>query len=55
MTPSGSHQTHVGQSIAVLPHPSAASFGQALDAAATLSSQYPDGRVVFTVYARSIS
>ncbi|NKY88288.1 hypothetical protein [Nocardia veterana] len=43
-------QSHVGRTIAVLPHPSAASFGQALDAAATLSSQYPDGRVVFTVY-----
>ncbi|MBF6330322.1 hypothetical protein [Nocardia transvalensis] len=44
------HQTHIGQAIANLPHPSAASFGQALDSAAGLSSQYPDGRVVFTVY-----
>lgn len=41
---------HFGQTLAGLPHPSAASFGQALDAAATLSSQYPDGRVVFTVF-----
>ena len=44
------HQTHFGQTIGVLPHPSAPSFGQALDSAAALSSQYPDGRVVFTVY-----
>ncbi|MBY8863149.1 hypothetical protein K7711_42240 [Nocardia sp. CA2R105] len=44
------HQTHIGQTIGFLPHPSAASFGQALDSAADLSSQYPDGRVVFTVY-----
>lgn len=44
------NQTHFGRTIAVLPHPSAASFGQALDSAAALSSQYPDGRVVFTVY-----
>ncbi|ATL66844.1 hypothetical protein [Nocardia terpenica] len=44
------HQTHIGQAISGLPHPSAASFGQALDAAADLSSHYPDGRVVFTVY-----
>ena len=43
-------QTHLGQAIAGLPHPSAASFGEALDSAALLSSQYPDGRVVFTVY-----
>ena len=44
------HQTHFGRTIGILPHPSAASFGQALDSAATLSSQYPDGRVVFTMY-----
>ncbi|MBF6175586.1 hypothetical protein [Nocardia blacklockiae] len=44
------HQSHLGQAISGLPHPSAASFGQALDAASGLSSQYPDGRVVFTVY-----
>ena len=44
------HQTHFGQAIAGLPHPSAASFGQALDSAAELSSQYPQGRVVFTMY-----
>ncbi|MEU6587138.1 hypothetical protein [Nocardia sp. NPDC046763] len=43
-------QTHIGQAIAGLPHPSAASFGEALDSAAAMSSQYPDGRVVFTVY-----
>lgn len=44
------HQTHIGNAIATLPHPSAASFGQALNSAADLSAQYPDGRVVFTVY-----
>jgi hypothetical protein len=44
------HQTHIGQVIGILPHPSAPSFGQALDSAADLSSQYPDGRVVFTMY-----
>ncbi|MFI5782446.1 hypothetical protein [Nocardia sp. NPDC051570] len=44
------HQTHIGNAIGALPHPSAASFGQALDSAADLSSKYPDGRVVFTVY-----
>ncbi|MGF6880935.1 hypothetical protein ABIA39_000816 [Nocardia sp. GAS34] len=44
------HQTHIGQTIGVIPHPSAASFGQALDSAADLSSHYPDGRVVFTVF-----
>ncbi|MBO0856096.1 MAG: hypothetical protein J2P18_20285 [Nocardia sp.] len=44
------HQTHVGQSITGLPNASAASFGESLDSAAALSSQYPDGRVVFTVY-----
>ncbi|WP_458689342.1 hypothetical protein [Nocardia tengchongensis] len=43
-------QNHFGQVIAGLPHPSAASFGEALDSAAALSSQYPGGRVVFTVY-----
>ncbi|MBF6134853.1 hypothetical protein IU501_17810 [Nocardia otitidiscaviarum] len=42
--------THFGQTLAGLPHPSAASFGQALDSAAKLSSQYPEGRVVFTVF-----
>lgn len=41
---------HIGAALAGLPHPSAASFGQALDAAAVLSSQYPEGRVVFTVF-----
>jgi hypothetical protein len=44
------HQTHIGQAIGTLPHPSAASFGEALDSAADLSAQYPGGRVVFTVY-----
>ncbi|WP_245547942.1 hypothetical protein [Nocardia pneumoniae] len=44
------HQTHVGLAIAGLPHPSAASFGQALDAAAQVSSSVPGGRVTFTVY-----
>ncbi|MVU83481.1 hypothetical protein GPX89_40375 [Nocardia sp. ET3-3] len=43
-------QNHFGQVIANLPHPSAPSFGEALDSAAAMSSQYPDGRVVFTVY-----
>ncbi|WP_307817392.1 hypothetical protein [Nocardia acididurans] len=42
--------TQFGNTIAGLPHPSAASFGQALNSAAALSSQYPNGRVVFTVY-----
>ncbi|MGV9415683.1 hypothetical protein ACWDOP_37800 [Nocardia sp. NPDC003693] len=42
--------SHIGQAIAGLPHPSAASFGQSLDSAAALSSTYPGGRVVFTVY-----
>ncbi|MFI6869283.1 hypothetical protein [Nocardia sp. NPDC050406] len=41
---------HFGQTLAGLPHPSAASFGQALDSAAQLSTQYPQGRVVFTVF-----
>ncbi|WP_024803645.1 hypothetical protein [Nocardia sp. BMG51109] len=53
LTPSDTqfvHRSHIGQAISGLPHPSAASFGQALDAASGLSSQYPDGRVVFTVY-----
>ncbi len=44
------HQSHIGQAIAGLPHPSAASFGQALDSAAALSSNYPTGRVTFTVF-----
>ncbi|MEU7632740.1 hypothetical protein AB0B25_22910 [Nocardia sp. NPDC049190] len=44
------HQTHFGQTLAGLPHPSAASFGQALDAAAQVSSSVPGGRVTFTVY-----
>ncbi|RMI27983.1 hypothetical protein [Nocardia stercoris] len=44
------HQTHFGLTMSRLPHPSAASFGQSLEAAANLSSQYPDGRVIFTVY-----
>lgn len=43
-------QNHIGQAIAGLPHPSAASFGEALDAAAGLSSNVPGGRVTFTVY-----
>ncbi|MFF0542143.1 hypothetical protein ACWEVD_09440 [Nocardia thailandica] len=43
-------QSRIGLSIAGLPHPSAASFGQALDAAATVSSAVPNGRVTFTVY-----
>ncbi|MEA3526670.1 MULTISPECIES: hypothetical protein [Nocardia] len=44
------HQNHVGLAIAGLPHPSAASFGEALDAAAQVSSSVPNGRVTFTVY-----
>ncbi len=44
------HHTHFGDTLGALPHPSAASFGQALDSAADLSSKYPDGRVVFTVF-----
>ncbi|GGK61445.1 hypothetical protein [Nocardia camponoti] len=44
------HQTRFGLTVAGLPHPSAASFGQALDAAATVSSAVPNGRVTFTVY-----
>lgn len=44
------HQNNVGIAIAGLPHPSAASFGQALDAAAEVSTQVPNGRVTFTVY-----
>lgn len=43
-------QNHIGQAIAGLPHPSAASFGQALDAAAGISASVPGGRVTFTVY-----
>ncbi|WP_327114279.1 hypothetical protein OHB12_33995 [Nocardia sp. NBC_01730] len=43
-------QNHFGQTIAGLPHPSAASFGEALDAAAQVSSSVPGGRVTFTVY-----
>ncbi|MGW4366988.1 hypothetical protein ACWEKT_15205 [Nocardia takedensis] len=43
-------QTNLGLVIAGLPHPSAASFGQALDSAAALSSTYPAGRVTFTVF-----
>ncbi|WP_253798870.1 hypothetical protein [Nocardia amikacinitolerans] len=39
-----------GRTLAGLPHPSAASFGEALDAAADLSSTYPTGRVTFTVF-----
>lgn len=39
-----------GNTLAALPHPSAASFGQALDGAAKVSSEHPTGRVVFTVY-----
>ncbi|MRH92038.1 hypothetical protein GFY24_32155 [Nocardia sp. SYP-A9097] len=42
--------SHIGQAIAGLPHPSAASFGESLDSAAAMSSQFPGGRVVFTVY-----
>ncbi|MFI9505422.1 hypothetical protein [Nocardia sp. NPDC052566] len=41
---------HLGRTIAGLPHPSAASFGEALDAAATVSSSVPGGRVTFTVF-----
>ncbi|WP_336083506.1 hypothetical protein [Nocardia sp. SSK8] len=44
------HQTRFGLTVAGLPHPSAASFGQALDAAAAVSSAVPNGRVTFTVY-----
>ncbi|MFQ6399143.1 hypothetical protein ACLMAJ_37640 [Nocardia sp. KC 131] len=45
------YQSHIGKTvIAGLPHPSAASFGQALDAAAGVSSNVPNGRVTFTVY-----
>ncbi|MGQ4599554.1 hypothetical protein [Nocardia sp. R6R-6] len=44
------HQNHVGLAVAGLPHPSAASFGEALDAAAQVSSAVPGGRVTFTVY-----
>ncbi|WP_433725387.1 hypothetical protein ACQP0C_30205 [Nocardia sp. CA-129566] len=44
------HQNHIGQAIAGLPHPSAASFGEALDAAADVSASVPGGRVTFTVY-----
>ncbi|MBH0779979.1 hypothetical protein [Nocardia bovistercoris] len=44
------HDSHVGNAIAGLPHPSASSFGQALDSAAALSSTYPNGRVTFTVF-----
>ncbi|WP_067655010.1 hypothetical protein [Nocardia harenae] len=43
-------QNNVGRVVAGLPHPSAASFGQALDAAADVSVQVPNGRVTFTVY-----
>ncbi|MFG1792036.1 hypothetical protein [Nocardia sp. NPDC049149] len=42
-------QNHFGRTIAALPHPSAPSFGEALDAAATVSSAV-GGRVTFTVY-----
>ncbi|WP_330232164.1 hypothetical protein OHA40_06530 [Nocardia sp. NBC_00508] len=44
------YQNRFGLTIAGLPHPSAASFGQALDAAAQVSSSVPGGRVTFTVY-----
>ncbi|MEV6430142.1 hypothetical protein [Nocardia sp. NPDC051463] len=44
------YQNHIGRAVAGLPHPSAASFGQALDAAAGVSSSVPNGRVTFTVY-----
>ncbi|ONM48673.1 hypothetical protein [Nocardia donostiensis] len=43
-------QTGFGHVIAGLPHPSAASFGQALDGAARVSAAHPTGRVVFTVF-----
>ncbi|WP_239004102.1 hypothetical protein [Nocardia panacis] len=43
-------QSHFGQTLAGLPHPSAASFGAALDAAAGVSAAVPNGRVTFTVY-----
>ncbi|MFR9753186.1 hypothetical protein ACL02S_19415 [Nocardia sp. 004] len=44
------HQNNIGSAIAGLPHPSAASFGQALGAAAQVSSSVPGGRVTFTVF-----
>ncbi|WP_194819281.1 hypothetical protein [Nocardia sp. XZ_19_385] len=43
-------QSNIGLALAGLPHPSAASFGQALDAAAEVSSAVPNGRVTFTVF-----
>lgn len=42
--------TGFGRVVAGLPHQSAPSFGEALDAAAQLSAQYPNGRVTFTVF-----
>lgn len=43
-------QNNIGQMVAGVPHPSAPSFGQALDAAAAVSATYPNGRVTFTVF-----
>lgn len=44
------HQSGFGHTVAMFPHPSAPSFGSSLDSAAALASQYPTGRVIFTVY-----
>lgn len=43
-------QNRFGQTLGGLPHPSAASFGEALDAAAAVSAAVPGGHVTFTVY-----
>ncbi|MEU1986174.1 hypothetical protein [Nocardia sp. NPDC019395] len=44
------HNSKFGHTLAGIPHPSAPSFGMALDAAAAVSSNQPNGRVVFTVF-----
>ncbi|MFD4407220.1 hypothetical protein ACFWPH_31085 [Nocardia sp. NPDC058499] len=44
------HNSNFGHMLAAIPHPSAPSFGMALDAAAAVSSAQPNGRVVFTVF-----
>ncbi len=44
------HHNRIGLAVAGLPHPSAASFGHALDSAAQVSASVPGGRVTFTVY-----
>lgn len=44
------HNNNFGHMVAGIPHPSAPSFGMALDAAAEVSSAQPNGRVVFTVF-----